>query len=442
MAQAKLTTPGGKTISLPYHRDNAGNEFVDISKLQPSTGICTYDTGFSSTAACTSTITFIDGEKGILLYRGYDIAEVASKGDFIDAVALLVAGELPDREARARLRSSLATQALVPEALVSCLGSFDRTAHPMAILVALTGALAAFYPEYIDVSNAALREEACVSAIAKAPVLAAMAYKHSRSEPIVYPDPAHSYAEGLLYMLHSLPGRPYRVDPVLSSALEAIIVLHMDHEQNCSTSAVRVAGSSQTHPFAALAAGVAALWGPSHGGANEAVLRMLEQIGRTERIPQFVSRAKDKNDPFRLMGFGHRVYKTYDPRAKILRGVCHEVLGHLELDDPLLNVAMELEKVATTDPYFRDRGLYPNVDFYSGIVLRALGIPVTMYTALFAVSRTSGWMAQWKEMASESPAMKIARPRQMYMGAMRRPYVPLATRDAGSGSRAAPMSRL
>jgi citrate synthase len=376
------------------------------------------------------------------MYRGYDIADVASQGDLLDAVHLLLwGGSLPTASERGKLRQQLSDLALIPDTLVTMMGSFDRTAHPMAVMMSLAGALAAIYPEYLDIKNAALRDEACLSAIAKAPVLAALAHKRARNEPFVYPEPSLSYAANLLHMLHSRPGRVVEVDPILAEALEKIVILHMDHEQNCSTSAVRVAGSSQTHPFAALGAGMAALWGPSHGGANEAVLHMLEEIGSTPHIPRFISRAKDKNDPFRLMGFGHRVYKTYDPRAKIMKQVCDKVLTHLQLDDPLLAVAVELERIATTDPYFKERGLYPNVDFYSGIVLRALGIPVSMYTALFAVSRTVGWMSQWREMVSEVPPMKIARPRQRFQGRYpKKEMVPKHIRDPHSEPQ--PRSRL
>ncbi|KAK9829818.1 hypothetical protein WJX72_008050 [[Myrmecia] bisecta] len=425
---AQLTMPDGSVISLPVLQDAAGQTFIDIRKLQPSTGICTFDPGFTSTGACQSSITFIDGNKGILLYRGYTVDDLAEHGDFMDSCFLLLHGELPTEEQKQCFAREVTRHTMVHEQLLRFFQGFKHDAHPMAIMVGVVGALSAFYQLSADIGDPQQREKACMRLISKMPTLAAIAYKTSIGQPIVYPRNDLSYAENFLHMMFALPSERFEVDPVMARAMEVILILHMDHEQNASTSTVRTAGSSQANPFAAIASGIAALWGPAHGGANEAVLRMLEKIGSADKIPEAIARAKNKSDPFRLMGFGHRVYKTYDPRAKIMRKVCHDVLDHLGCrSDPLLEVAMELERVALSDEYFIQRHLYPNVDFYSGITLRALGIPISMYTVLFAVARTVGWVSQWKEMAEE-PVPRISRPRQMFTGHMQRPYVPVEER--------------
>ncbi|KAK9915122.1 hypothetical protein WJX75_004966 [Coccomyxa subellipsoidea] len=429
---ATLKLPNGQKIDLPFLTDAANNQFLDIRKLQPSTGICTYDPGYTSTGSCSSTITYIDGKEGVLLYRGYNIEDLAEQGDFLDSAYLLLMNELPTAEQKATFEQEITMHTLVHEQLIHFYKGFKHDAHPMAIMTGVVGALSAFEPYAADIADPASRMRSCLRMISRMPTLAAIAYRTSRGYPIIYPRNDLDYASRFLHMMFAWPTQKYDVDPVLARALEKILILHMDHEQNASTSTVRTAGSSQANPFACIASGIAALWGPAHGGANEAVLRMLEDIGSKDRIPEALARAKDKKDPFRLMGFGHRVYKTFDPRAKVMRKVCHEVLEHLQIkDDALLDIAMELENVATHDPYFVQRGLYPNVDFYSGIVLRALGVPLDMFTVLFAVSRTCGWVAQWKEMAEEQQRTpKISRPRQMYTGYMLRPYVPLGDRYA------------
>mmetsp|Transcript_45567 Transcript_45567/g.145029 ORF Transcript_45567/g.145029 Transcript_45567/m.145029 type:complete len:473 (-) Transcript_45567:824-2242(-) len=439
IGDAVLKMPDGRVISIPVLKDNAGAEFLDVRSLQPKHGVCTYDPGFTSTGSCESSITYIDGVAGVLLYRGYDIAELAEERDFYDVAHLLVHGELPDAEEKEAWHLALSRHTLVHETLIQFFKGYKHDAHPMAIMVGTVGALSAFYPSFNF--QAFLHEEDkvkfCVRMIAKMPTLAAIAYKTAMGQPYIYPRNDLGYAENFLYMMFAVPSEPYTVDPVLARALEVIIILHMDHEQNASTSTVRTAGSSQANPFACIASGVAALWGPAHGGANEAVLAMLTEIGTVARIPQCLARAKDKADPFRLMGFGHRVYKSYDPRAKIMKGICHKVLAHLgRSGDQLLEVAVELEKIALSDEYFVKRSLYPNVDFYSGIVLRAMGIPVTMYTVLFAVARTVGWVAQWKEMASQK-VPKITRPRQLYTGEMHRGLPPAPAAEGGGGKRKA-----
>ncbi|KAL4521631.1 hypothetical protein Ndes2437B_g07799 [Nannochloris sp. 'desiccata'] len=422
---AQLKMPDGSTIELPVLLDSNGAKFVDIRKLQPSTGICTFDPGFTSTAACESSITYIDGNKGVLLYRGYPIEELASKGDFYDSAFLLLHGELPDRQEKIAFEHDLKMHTLVNEHLMQFYRGFRHDAHPMAIMTGVVGALSAFYPEVAEIRNPQQQLRACYRLIAKMPTLAAMAYKTSIGQPIIYPKNDLTYAENFLHMMFAVPSERYEVDPELARALEIVFILHLDHEQNASTSTVRTAGSSQANPFACVASGIAALWGPAHGGANEAVLKMLEEIqdmGGIAVIPQVLERARDRNDHFRLMGFGHRVYKTFDPRAKLMAEVTRTVLKKLDQEDPLLDIALELERVALEDPYFKSRNLYPNVDFYSGIVLRAMGIPVSMYTVLFAMARTVGWVAQWKEMVSE-PQNRISRPRQIYTGNLRRKFV-------------------
>ncbi|GBF96378.1 citrate (Si)-synthase [Raphidocelis subcapitata] len=419
---AQVILPDGRTVELPVLKDAAGQTFLDIRALQPSTGVCTFDPGFSSTASCQSAITYIDGNAGVLLYRGVPIEQLADKGDFADSAYLLLHGELPTKIQKRKFEIEIKTHTLVHEQLIQFYKGFKHDAHPMAIMVGVVGALSAFYSSTSEVHDPAQQLRACMRLISKMPTLAALAYKTSRGMPIIYPRNDLSYAENLLYMMHAVPCEPYK-----AKALETILILHMDHEQNASTSTVRTAGSSQANPFACVASGIAALWGPAHGGANEAVLKMLAEIGTRDRIPQFIAKAKDRNDPFRLMGFGHRVYKTYDPRSKIMKQICEQVLENTGVThDPLLEIAVELEKIAVHDEYFLKRNLYPNVDFYSGIVLRALDIPVSMYTVIFAVARTVGWVSQWKESMLE--AGKITRPRQMYMGQMERPFVSLGRR--------------
>ncbi|PRW59347.1 citrate (Si)-synthase [Chlorella sorokiniana] len=428
---AVLSMPDGQRVEFPVLLDSSGAKFIDIRKLQPSTGMCTFDPGFGSTASCESSITYIDGNKGILLYRGYPIEELAAEGDFIDSTFLLLHGELPSKQEKALFEREIKYHTLVHEQLIQFYRGFRHDAHPMAIMVGVVGALAAFYPEVAEVRNPQQQLRACYRLIAKMPTLAAMAYKTSIGQPIIYPRNDLNYAENFLHMMFAVPSERYEVDPELAKALEIIFILHLDHEQNASTSTVRTAGSSQANPFACVASGIAALWGPAHGGANEAVLKMLEEIDRlggVEQIPTMVARAKDKNDSFRLMGFGHRVYKSYDPRAKLMRQVTYRVLEKLGRKDTLLDIAMELEKIALQDDYFVKRSLYPNVDFYSGIVLRALGIPVEMYTVLFAMARTVGWVAQWKEMVADATG-RITRPRQIYTGELRRKFIPVYERQ-------------
>ncbi|GAB4816822.1 hypothetical protein N2152v2_003868 [Parachlorella kessleri] len=426
---ARLVFPDGTETELPILLGAFGDKFIDIRKLLAMTGMCTFDPGFTSTASCESAITYIDGNKGVLLYRGFPIEEIASEGDFMDASFLLLHGELPSKAEKAAFEREIKLHTLVHEQLIQFYRGFRHDAHPMAIMVGVVGALAAFYPEVAEVRNPQQQLRACYRLIAKMPTLAAMAYKTSIGQPIIYPRNDLTYSENFLHMMFAVPCERYEVDPELAKALEIIFILHLDHEQNASTSTVRTAGSSQANPFACVASGIAALWGPAHGGANEAVLRMLEEIGSVDNIPKIIERAKDKSDPFRLMGFGHRVYRTYDPRAKLMRQVTYRVLEKLGRKDPLLDIAMELEKIAVNDDYFIKRSLYPNVDFYSGIVLRALGIPVEMYTVLFAMARTVGWVAQWKEMVSE-PVNRITRPRQIYTGHLRRKFIPDVERTA------------
>ncbi|GMH43029.1 hypothetical protein BSKO_10951 [Bryopsis sp. KO-2023] len=422
---AHVQLPDGLAFTLPILRDSAGKVFLDVQKLQPTFGICTFDPGFTSTASCSSSITYIDGKRGMLLYRGYPIEDLAERGDFMDTAFLLLFGELPSLKEKDKFENEVKRHSLIHEQLIHFYRGFKHDAHPMAIMVGVVGALSAFYHQSVNARDLTDIRKAATRLIAKVPTMAAIAYKTSIGQPIVYPRNDLSYSSNLLRMMFAVPCEPYRVDPVLSRALEVFLILHMDHEQNASTSTVRTAGSSQANPFACVASGIAALWGPAHGGANEAVLRMLQEIGTVSNIPKYIARAKDRSDPFRLMGFGHRVYKTYDPRARVMQNVCKEVLAHLgKTSDPLLEIAMELEKIAGRDEYFLRRGLYPNVDFYSGIVLRAMGIPISMFTVLFAVARTVGWVAQWMEMASE-PVPKITRPRQMYTGHMLREYRPL-----------------
>ena len=401
---------------LPIISGSMGADVIDIRRLYAQTGLFTYDPGFTSTASCTSKITYIDGDAGILLYRGYPIEQLAEKCDFLEVCYLLLKGELPNGGEMKGFVTNISQHVMVHEQLSRFYSGFRRDAHPMAILVGVVGALSAFYHDVMDINSKEDRYISAIRLIAKMPNLVAMCYKYSIGMPFIYPKRRMGYAENFLRMMMGDPGDDYLANPVLVRALDRILILHADHEQNASTSTVRLAGSSGANPYACVAAGIACLWGAAHGGANEAVLNMLAEIGDVSRIGEFVNKAKDKNDPFRLMGFGHRVYKNYDPRAKLMRETCHEVLNELDLhDDKLFKLAMELERIALEDPYFVERKLYPNVDFYSGIVLRALGIPTEMFTAIFAMARSVGWIAQWDEMISD-PELKIGRPRQLYQG--------------------------
>ena len=414
---------GDKSADLPVMSGTLGPDVIDIGKLYGATGAFTFDPGFLSTASCESKITYIDGDEGILLHRGYAIDELAEKGDFLETCYLLLYGELPTPKQKAEFDYTVTRHTMVHDQMTRFFQGFRRDAHPMAVMVGCVGALAAFYHDSTDITDPKQRMIASMRMIAKMPTIAAMAYKYNIGQPFVYPKNDLGYASNFLRMCFAVPCEEYQVNPVIARALDRIFVLHADHEQNASTSTVRIAGSTGANPFACIAAGIAALWGPAHGGAHEICLDMLREIGTVDRIPQFIARAKDKNDPFRLMGFGHRVYKNFDPRAKIMHKTCHEVLKEMGIkDDPLLDVAMELERIALSDPYFIERKLYPNVDFYSGITLKAMGFPTSMFTALFAVARTVGWIAQWKEMI-EDPNQKIGRPRQLYVGQTKRDYV-------------------
>ena len=424
-----VTDPAtGRQFALPIMRGSVGPSVIDIRKLYAETGYFTYDPGYTSTASCESKITYIDGDAGILHYRGYRIEELAEHSDFTEVSYLLLYGELPTDEQKEDFRRHITRHTMVHEQLTRFFTGFRRDAHPMAIMVGVVGALSAFYHDSLDINDPQQRMIASIRLIAKVPTIATMAYKYSTGQPFMYPRNNLRYSENFLHMMFATPCEEYKVNPVLARAMARIFILHADHEQNASTSTVRTAGSSGANPFACIAAGIASLWGPAHGGANEAVLDMLNEVGSVDRIPEFIERAKDKNDPFRLMGFGHRVYKNYDPRAAVLRGTCHEVLDELGVkDEPLLELAMELERIALKDDYFIEKKLFPNVDFYSGIILQAMGIPTSMFTVLFAVARTVGWIAQWSEMM-EDPVQKISRPRQLFTGASERPYVPLHQR--------------
>ena len=427
-ATSATLTFGDKSVELPVKPGTIGPSVIDIGKLYSQTGMFTYDPGFTSTASTESQITYIDGDLGVLLYRGYPIEQVAEHGDFLEACYLLLYGELPTATQKSEFDYRVSRHTLVHEQMARFFQGFRRDAHPMSVMVACVGALAAFYHDSTDINDPRQRELASVRMIAKMPTLAAIAYKYSIGQPFMYPKNDLGYTANFLRMCFGVPCEDYKVNPVLARALDRIFILHADHEQNASTSTVRLAGSSGANPFACIAAGVACLWGPAHGGANEAALRMLGQIGTVDNIPKYIAKAKDKNDPFRLMGFGHRVYKNYDPRAKIMQATAHDVLSELGLkDDPLLAVAMELERIALNDDYFIEKKLYPNIDFYSGITLKAMGFPTDMFTVLFAVARTVGWIAQWKEMIGDA-AMKIGRPRQLYTGELRRDYRPIGNR--------------
>ncbi|AHI25744.1 citrate (Si)-synthase [Komagataeibacter xylinus] len=418
----------GKDVALPVLSGTLGPDVIDIRKLPAQAGVFTYDPGYGETASCSSKITFIDGEKGILLHRGYPIAQLAEQATFMEVAYLLLNGELPDKAQYDGFVNSIKHHTLLHEQIRNFFNGFRRDAHPMAILCGTVGALSSFYHEGLDVSNATTRYQSALRIIAKIPTIAAWAYKYTQGETFIYPRNDLSYAENFLSMMFAMPSEPYKINPVLARAMDRILILHADHEQNASTSTVRLAGSTGANPFACISAGIAALWGPAHGGANEAVLKMLAEIGHKDNIPEFIAKVKDKNSGVRLMGFGHRVYKNFDPRAKIMQATCHEVLGELGIkDDPLLDLAIELEKIAIHDEYFVKRSLYPNVDFYSGIILKAMGIPTSMFTVLFAVARTTGWISQWKEMIEE-PGQRIGRPRQLYTGSPERDFVPFDKR--------------
>jgi len=415
-------------VQLPVMSGKLGPKVVDIRQLYSKTGMFTYDPGFTATGSCESKITYIDGDEGVLLHRGYSIDELAEHSDFMEVCYLLLYGELPDRDTKTKFVKDITYHTMLHEQIAQFYRGFRRDAHPMAIMCGVVGALSAFYHDSTDIADPHQRMVASYRLIAKMPTIAAWAYKYSLGQPFMYPRNNLSYAENFLYMMFAVPAEEYKVNPVLSKAMDRIFILHADHEQNASTSTVRLAGSSGANPFACIAAGIASLWGPSHGGANEAVLKMLEEVGSVDNIATFLERAKDPDDPFRLMGFGHRVYKNYDPRARVMQQTCHEVLDELNVkNEPLLRLAIELEKIALKDPYFVERKLYPNVDFYSGIILRAMGIPMSMFTVIFALARTVGWVAQWNEMI-EDPSQKIGRPRQLYTGPDQRDYVPLHQR--------------
>jgi citrate synthase len=411
---------GSKSIDMPIYKGTIGPDVIDIRKLYGQTGEFTYDPGFMSTAACQSAITYIDGDKGELLYRGYPIEQLAVNCDFLETCFLLLNGELPNAEQKETFSETVTKHTMIHEQMQFFFRGFRRDAHPMSVLVGTVGALASFYHDSLDINDAKQREISAIRLIAKLPTLVAMAYKYSVGQPFMYPRNDLSYSANFMHMMFGNPCEEYKVNDVLVRALDRILILHADHEQNASTSTVRLAGSSGANPFACIAAGIACLWGPAHGGANEAALNMLKEIGTVENIPAFIEKVKDKNSGVKLMGFGHRVYKNFDPRAKLMRETCHEVLEELGLqDDPLFKLAMELEKIALNDEYFVSRKLYPNVDFYSGIVQSALGIPVSLFTGIFAMARTIGWIAQWNEMIAD-PEQKIGRPRQLYVGAARR----------------------
>lgn len=417
-----------KSFELPVLSGTIGPNVVDIRTLQTQSGMFTFDPGFISTASCSSSITYIDGEEGILLYRGYPIEQLAEQCTFLEVCYLLLNGELPNQDQLNGFTQNITQHTMVHDQLTNFFKGFRRDAHPMAIMVGIVGALSAFYHDALDISSKSHRDISAIRLLAKVPTIVAMCHRYSSGLPFMYPKNKLTYVENFLWMMHGTPCEEYLPNPVLVRALERILILHADHEQNASTSTVRLAGSSGANPFACITAGIACLWGAAHGGANEAVLKMLEQIGDVSQIDTYIKRAKDKNDSFRLMGFGHRVYKNYDPRAKLMRETCHEVLTELGLhDDKLFKLALELERIALEDEYFVAKKLYPNVDFYSGIVLRALGIPTNMFTAIFAMGRTVGWIAHWDEMISD-PEQKIGRPRQLYKGAIKREVMAITAR--------------
>lgn len=418
----------GESYDFPIQEGTEGPSLFNISSLYARTGMFTYDPGFTSTGSCESAITFIDGEKGILLHRGYPIEQLVANSDYLDVCYLLLHGELPSKEERREFDYSITNHTMLHEQLASFYRGFKRSAHPMAVMVGVVGALSAFYHSDTDIHNPIQRMTAAHRIIAKMPTIGAYAYKYALGQPFMYPENKLTYSENLLRMMFAVPTEEYQINQVAANAIDRILILHADHEQNASTSTVRLAGSSGANPFACVAAGIASLWGPAHGGANEAVLNMLSEIGDKKNIPKFIDRAKDKSDSFRLMGFGHRVYKNFDPRAKVMKDTCHEVLGELGITDPVLPIALELERIALEDEYFVERKLYPNVDFYSGIILRALGFPTQMFTVLFAIARTVGWIAHWKEMFASEEAQRIGRPRQLYIGPKKRDFKKIENR--------------
>ncbi len=427
MSETATLKVDGKDFDYPVMSGTVGPDVIDIRKLYAQTDNFTYDPGFTSTASCQSKLTYIDGEAGTLLHRGYTIGELAEQSNFMEVAYLLLNGELPSEDELANFSNTITRHTMVHEQLAQFFRGFRRDAHPMAILCGVVGALSAFYHDSTDIHDPAQRVIASHRLIAKMPTIAAMAYKYSVGQPFVYPDNTLSYTGNFLKMTFGVPAEKYVVNPIVEKAMDRIFILHADHEQNASTSTVRLAGSSGANPFACIAAGIACLWGPAHGGANEAALNMLHEIGTVDRIPEFIARAKDKNDPFRLMGFGHRVYKNYDPRAAVMQTTVKEVLGELGVTDPVFDVAIELERLALSDPYFIEKKLFPNVDFYSGVILSAIGFPTSMFTVLFALARTVGWVAQWNEMITD-PDQKIGRPRQLYSGPTQRDYTPMASR--------------
>jgi citrate synthase len=421
-------TFGDKSATLPVLGGSLGTDCVDVRKLQSQLGIFTFDPSYGATASCESAITYIDGDEGILLYRGYPIDQLAEKSTFLEVAYLLLNGELPNEAEFKDFTHHVTMHTMLHEQIRSFWSGFRRDAHPMAMLCSVVGAMSAFYPDSIDVHDPRQREISAFRMIAKIPTITAWAHKYNIGQPFMYPRNDLSYSENFLYMFHAVPAEDYKPNPILTRAMDRILILHADHEQNASTSTVRLAGSTDANPFACIAAGIASLWGPSHGGANEAVLKMLAEIGTVDKIPAFIEQVKDKNSGVKLMGFGHRVYKNFDPRAKIMQQTCHEVLGELGItDEPMLDLAMELERIALHDEYFVSRKLYPNVDFYSGIILKAMGFPTKMFTPIFALARTVGWISQWKEMI-EDPSNRINRPRQIYTGAPARDYVDLGNR--------------
>ncbi len=428
LAGSATLTVGNKQYELPVVSGTHGPDVVDIANLYSLSGHFTYDPGFTSTAVCKSGITYIDGERGVLRYRGYPIEQLAEHGNFLETCHLLLYGDLPNKQQYLDFKNRVTYHTMTNEQMNRFLSGFRRDAHPMAVMAGMVGALAAFYHDSTDINDPVQRDIASIRMIAKMPTIAAMAYKYSIGEPFIYPRNELDYASNFLFMMFAVPCEEYKVNPVLARAMDRIFILHADNEQGASTATVRLAGSSGANPFACIAAGIACLWGPAHGGANEAALRMLMEIGTADRIPHYIKRAKDKNDDFRLLGFGHRVYKNYDPRARLMQKICKEVLEITGAkNDPLLRVALELERIALQDDYFIEKKLYPNIDFYSGIALKALGFPTSMFTVLFALGRTLGWIAQWKEMIAD-PEQKIGRPRQLYTGEKSRNYVPLELR--------------
>lgn len=420
-------TVDGVSSELPTRLGTMGPEVVDISKLYATSDVFTFDPGFMSTASCESRITYIDGEKGVLMHRGYSIEDLAEKSDFLEVAYLLLHGELPSKVEKEVFVGKINNHTMVHEQLQFLYRGFPRRAHPMAIMVGAFSSLSAFYHDSLDINDSAQREMSALRMIAKTPTLAAMTYKYSIGQPFIYPNNKLDFASNFLQMMFAVPTEKYEINPVIAKAIDKIFILHADHEQNASTSTVRLAGSTDANPFACVGAGIASLWGPAHGGANQAVVEMLEEIGHPKNIPQFIAKAKNKDDPFKLMGFGHRVYKNYDPRAAVLRNSCHDVLKALNCNDPLLDIALHLEEMALQDEYFIERKLFPNVDFYSGIIYKAIGIPTQMFTVLFAVARVAGWVAQWMEMRNDEK-LKIGRPRQLYTGHTHRSFVPLSHR--------------